>query len=132
MNLAYQIQVGVYKQNHVCTADRGTILLMLYQGAIDFLKKAKIHLNEGDMGAKGTAVSQAHAIISEFLSSLNHQVGGELSQKLEDLYRFMLDQLMQAHLGNDSKPLDDVIALLETLQAGWQAAVVQARQDGVL
>jgi flagellar protein FliS len=132
MNLAYQPQVDTYKRNQVYTADRGTVLLMLYQGAIDFLKKAKERLGEGDLAGKGTYISKTHAIISEFIGSLNHDVGGELSHKLEDLYRFMLDQLMRAHVGNDSKPLDDVIDLLETLQQGWQQAVPQARQEGVL
>lgn len=135
MNLAYQsqfAQVEVYKRNQVYIADRGTVLLMLYQGAIDFLKKAKERMSEGDMAGKGTFISKTHAIISEFITSLNHDVGGDLAQKLEDLYRFMLDQLMQAHVGNDSKPLEDVIALLENLLEGWQAAVVQARQDGVI
>ncbi|HEY2990949.1 MAG TPA: flagellar export chaperone FliS [Candidatus Binatia bacterium] len=132
MNLAYQPQVNAYKRNEVLTADRGTVLLMLYQGAIDFLKKAKERMGEGDMAGKGTYISKTHAIISEFISSLNHEIGGELSRTLEDLYKFMLDQLMQAHVGNESKPLDDVIALLETLKEGWQGAVVQAREQGVL
>jgi flagellar protein FliS len=132
MNLAYQTPARAYRQNHVYTADRGTILLMLYQGAIDFLQKAKSALSEGDLAAKGTYVSKAHAIISEFLSSLNHEAGGDLSQKLEDLYRFMLDQLMEAHLSNDERPLEVAISLLETLKEGWEGAVVQARQEGLL
>lgn len=132
MNLAYQALVRAYRQNHVYTADRGTILLMLYQGVIDFLKKAENSLNEGDLSSKGTYVARAHAIISEFLSSLNHEAGGDLSQKLEDLYRFMLDQLMEAHLSNDERPLGVVISLLETLKEGWEGAVVQARQKGII
>jgi flagellar protein FliS len=132
MNPAYQAQLQTYKENAYYTADQGTILLMLYQGAIDFLKKATDCLNEGDRAGKSTYISKTHAIISEFISSLNHDVGGDLSRKLEDLYRFMLDQLMQAHIGNDPKPLNDVISLLETLQAGWQGAVIQARQQGLL
>jgi flagellar protein FliS len=132
MNLAYQPQVNAYKRNEVYTADPGTVLLMLYQGAIDFLKKAKERLGEGDLAGKGTYISKAHAIISEFISSLNHDVGGDLSRNLEDLYRFMLDRLVQAHVGNDSKPLDEVVSLLETLQQGWQQAVPKARQEGVL
>jgi flagellar protein FliS len=132
MNVAYQSQAQVYQRNHYYTADRGTVLLMLYQGAIDFLKKAKSRLNEGDLEAKGAYIAKAHAIISEFLTSLKRDADSDLPRKLEDLYRFMLDQLVQAHLGNDSKPLDDVISLLETLLEGWQGAVVQARKEGLL
>jgi flagellar secretion chaperone FliS len=132
MNVAYQPQVQTYKRNQFYTADRGTVLLMLYQGAIDFLKKAKERLEEGDMAAKGSFISKAHAIISEFITSLNHDVGGDFSRNLEDLYRFMLDQLMEAHVGNDPKPLDNVIGLLAGLQDAWQQAIVKARQEGVL
>lgn len=132
MNAAYQTQLDTYKRNTYYTADQGTILLLLYQGAMDFLKKAIDRLDEGDCVGKSTYISKAHAIISEFVSSLNHDVGGDLSRTLEELYRFMLDQLMQAHIGNDAKPLRDVIALLETLQSGWKDAVVQARQQGLL
>jgi len=132
MNVAYQSQAQVYQRNQYVTADRGTVLLMLYQGAIDFLKKAKSRLNEGDLEAKGTYIAKAHAIISEFLTSLKRDADSDLPRKLEDLYRFMLDQLVQAHLSNDSKPLDDVISLLETLLEGWQGAVIQARKEGLL
>jgi flagellar secretion chaperone FliS len=132
MNVAYQPQVQIYKRNQFYTADRGTVLLMLYRGAIDFLKQAKERMEQNDVAGKGMFISKAHAIISEFITSLNHDVGGEFSQKLEDLYRFMLDQLMGAHVGNDAKPIDDVIGLLEGLEQAWQQAVVKARQEGVL
>jgi flagellar protein FliS len=132
MSTAYQPQVAAYKRNQYYTADRGTVLLMLYEGAIEFLQRAKERMGEGDVAGKGNYISKSHAIVSEFIGSLNHEVGGELSRKLEDLYRFMLDQLVEANVSNDAKPLDNVIALLQTLQQGWQGAVTQARQDGLL
>ena len=105
---------------------------MLYQGAIDFLKCAREHLEKGEMADKGVYISKAHAIITEFLCSLNVDVGGDVARNLEKLYRFMLDQLMEAHLGNDSKPLDTVIHLLSTLKEGWEGAVAQVRKEGLL
>jgi flagellar secretion chaperone FliS len=132
MNTAYQPQVAAYRRNQFYTADRGTVLLMLYQGAIDYLKKARERLDAHDVAGKGTFISKAHAIISEFITSLNHDVGGDVSRNLEDLYRFMLDQLMQAHVGNDARPLDNVIGLLAGLEQTWEQAIIKARQEGVL
>jgi len=132
MNVAYQPQIQTYKRNQFYTADRGTVLLMLYRGAIDFLKQAKERMEQNDVAGKGMFISKAHAIISEFITSLNHEVGGEFSRRLEDLYRFMLDQLLGAHVGNDPKPIDDVIGLLEGLEQAWQQAVTKARQEGIL
>jgi flagellar secretion chaperone FliS len=132
LNTGGHTQVDAYRKNHFYTVDRGTLLLMLYQGAIDFLKHAKEHLEKGEITEKGRCISKAHAIVSEFLSSLNVEVGGDVARNLEKLYRFMLDQLMEAHLGNDPKPLDTVIGLLETLKEGWEGAAVQARKEGLL
>ena len=132
MSTGYQAQVEAYRKNHFYTADRGTLLLMLYQGAIDFLKRAKEHLEKGEMAEKGTHISKAHAIITEFLSSLNVEVGGEVARNLEKLYRFMLDQLMEAHLGNDVRSLETVIGLLGTLKEGWEGAIAKVRKEGRL
>lgn len=132
MNTGGHAQLDVYKKNHFYTVDRGTRLLMLYQGAIDFLKRAKDHLEKGEIAEKGVCISKAHAIISEFLSSLNVEVGGEVARNLERLYRFMLDQLMEAHLSNEVQPLDTVIRLLSTLKEGWEGAVATVRKEGLL
>jgi flagellar protein FliS len=129
MSLANAQQLETYKRNQFHTADKGTLLLMLYQGAIDFLKRAKEHMAAGQIGDKGLYISKAHAVIAELLSSLDLEVGGDLPRSLRSLYGFMMDQLMDAHLGNKVQPIDDVIALLSTLREGWEGAVAQARKE---
>jgi flagellar protein FliS len=132
MVLSHALQLDAYKKNQFYTADKGTLLLMLYQGAIDFLRRAKGHIEKGQIGDKGIYLSKAHAIIAELLSSLDSQAGGDLARSLEALYRFMMDQLMDAHLSNDVKAIDDVLSLLSTLKEGWEGAVAQARKEGSL
>lgn len=124
-------RLETYKKNQFYTADKGTLLLMLYQGAMDFLQRAKGHLENGQIAEKGIYLSKAHAIIAELLSSLDFTVGGDLARSLEALYRFMMEQLMEAHLGNDAKPIDDVLSLLRTLKEGWEGAVAAARREGL-
>ena len=104
---------------------------MLYQGAIDFLRRANAHVKKGQMAEKGIYISKAHAIICELLSSLEKDGGGDLVQTLEALYRFMLEKLMEAHISNNTKIIDDVISLLHTLKEGWDGAVAQVRKEGV-
>jgi flagellar protein FliS len=129
MSVAYAQQLDTYKRNQFYTADRGTLLLMLYQGAIDFLRRAKGHLENGQIADKGVYISKAHAIIAELLNSLDVEAGGDLSRSLGSLYGFMLDQLLEAHVGNKTKPIDDVISLLSTLKEGWEGAVAQVRKE---
>lgn len=126
MNFARHLQT--YRENQFHTADAGTILLMLYQGAIDFLNQAKTHLENGNIAEKSRLISRAHAILSELLVSLNHEVGGEVARNLESLYLFMLEQLTTANLQNDPKPLEMVVSLLVTLKEGWEGAIAAVRK----
>ena len=127
---AYALQLDTYKKNQFYTADKGTLLLMLYQGAIDSLRRATGHLNNGQIAEKGACISKAHAIVFELLSSLDKEAGGELANTLEALYQFMLEQLMAAHISNNAKLIEDVISLLLTLQEGWEGAVARVRKEG--
>lgn len=128
MSLNSVRHLQAYRQNQVTTADPGTILLMLYQGTIDFLRQAKTSLERRDMAEKGRCITRALAIISELLTSLNFEIGGEMARNLESLYLFMLEQITAANVGNDPKPLDDAIALLSTLKEGWDGAVAAERK----
>src|SRR5262245_32204376 len=98
-----------YRRNQVYTADPGSITLLLYQSAIDFLSQAKAGLERGDLAEKGRCINRALAIIAEFLTSLNFEVGGEVAHNLESLYLFMMDHITTANVTNDAKPLEDTI-----------------------
>lgn len=108
--------------------DKGAILLMLYNTAIELLEEAKTALECSDLAAKGVHIAQAHAILSELLASLDFEIGGELARNLESLYLFMLDQLMVAHINNDPKALDTVISILRPLYVSWEGAIAAERQ----
>ena len=121
-------QLQAYKENQFTTTDPCTVLLMLYQGTIDALKRAKEHMLTGKMAEKGKEILRANDIINEFLIALDYEVGGELAHNLEGLYRYMLDQILVANVKNEPQPLDTVISLLRTLQSGWEEAVMVQRK----
>jgi flagellar protein FliS len=126
MNAAEKSQSNA--AGRVDIGDKGAILLMLYNTAIELLEEAKTALECGDLAAKGVHIAQAHAILSELLASLDFEIGGELAQNLESLYLFMLDQLMAAHINNDTKALDTVISILRPLYVSWEGAIAAERQ----
>jgi flagellar protein FliS len=116
-----------YKSTAVQTASREQLLLMMYAGAIKFIKLAKNAIAEGDIAAKGVNIGRAHDIVSELNNTLDHSVGGQISSNLEQLYMFMIDQLFLANLNNDPEPLDVVQNLLQTLCDGWREAIKQLK-----
>src|SRR5271155_1957438 len=121
-----------YKQTAVKTANRGQIVIMLYEGAIQNVKKATIAVEKKDIKTKGVAIGKAHDIINELLNTLDTEVGGKVAQDLDRLYNFMIEQLLKANLESSKEPLQSVQKLLETLLDGWRGAVEQVNKSGGL
>lgn len=121
-------QIQAYKNTQLTTTDPGTMLLMLYRGTIDSLRRAKECMIAGKMAEKGTEILRANDIINQFLAALDYEAAPELAQNLEGLYRYMLDQILIANVKNETQPLDTVISLLMKLLSGWEEAVVAQRK----
>jgi flagellar protein FliS len=121
-------QLQTYKENQITTTDPGTVLLLLYQGAIDALNRANAFMAAGNMADKGKQILKANDIINQFIASLDFEVGGDLAHNLDGLYRFMLDQILVANARNDPQPIATVVSLLSTLKSGWEEAVASQRK----
>jgi flagellar protein FliS len=124
-------QLRAYKETQITTTDPGTVLLLLYQGAIDALNRGAAFMAAGNMADKGKQILKANDIINQFIASLDFEVGGELAHNLEELYRFMLQQILIANANNDPKPLTTVVSLLSTLKSGWDEAIASQRKRAI-
>ncbi len=113
--------ISAYRENAVATQPRGRIVVMLYDGAVRFLKRALCEMGEGKHTEKGQSINKAAAIIEELNFNLDMKAGGEIAANLRRLYLFMLRRLNQAHVHNDPGMVREVIRLLEELNAGWKA-----------
>lgn len=126
--MANNFGASQYKQMAIKTANRGQLLLMLYEAAIQNVKKAAIAVDKKDMAVKGASIGKAHDIINELLNTLDFDVGGNIAQDLERLYNFMIEQLVHANLENSKNRLESVQKLLENLLSAWREAVDQVNK----
>ncbi len=115
--------INQYQQNHISTASPEQLLLMLYDGAIRFTRRAISGVEKNKPELRRSGVSRAMAIISEFSDSLNHEIGGVIAEDLDALYDFMIRELTSANLHNDVKKLRVVEKLLMELRQTWGEAV---------
>lgn len=126
MNDAYK----KYKANAVQTASKEKLLLMLYEAAIKFTKLAIKACEEKNIAERGYNIGRAFDIVNELNNSLNHNIGGDLTKRLESLYMFITDQLVQANISGKAKPLQDALRILEVLNDGWVQAVEKIKKEG--
>ncbi|MFW6251862.1 MAG: flagellar export chaperone FliS [Halanaerobium sp.] len=113
-----------YKQMQIKTASPGKLLLMLYQGAVKFMKLAKKNIREGKIEESHNNIIKAQNIILELQSTLNKEQGGEIALQLERLYDFIYRELIKANLNKNTRHLDNVIPLVEELFAAYKEIVI--------
>lgn len=127
MKSAYQ----KYKNTSVQSASREKLLLMLYEAAIRFIKKAIKAIEDKDIAERGVNIGKAYDIFMELNNTLDHQSGGEIANNLEQLYMFITDKLTQANIKGDAEALKSVLKITETLYAGWVEAIESLKKEEI-
>ena len=97
------------------------VVLMLYDGAINFLNKAIAYAGEGgDTKKKNRYTQKANEIIVGLDSILDSTAGGDVTKNLKLLYAFMNRHLIEAAANGNTTGLTEVIHMLSDLRESWQ------------
>ena len=111
-------QVGL--ETGINSASPHGLILMLYDGGIEAIRKAKIYLEMQDIEMKSKSVDKALRIINDGLAaSLDLNAGGALAERLRALYEFIAKELILANSANSVERMDACITLLEDLRSAW-------------
>jgi len=118
-----------YQTNQIQTASPEKILIMLYDGAIQFLNKAKKELENKNIQEVHNNILGAQKIISEFMNTLDMEIGGATAVNLYNLYEYMHFRLVQANIKKDVTMVDEVLVHLKDLKATWEEAIKIANKE---
>jgi flagellar protein FliS len=118
-----------YRQTLVQTADRGQLLLIVYNAAIRFTREAQEKIRQQDIAGKGQKIDKAYAAVAELRKTLDMEQGKEIARSLDRLYGFLLRQITLANIRNDAQALDIVVQILEDLRSAWEEVVKKHRAE---
>ena len=108
-----------YSKTDVNTSDQLTLIIMLYEGLLRFLKKAMIKIEENDVEAAHIYFVRSKEIVNELLSTLHAEKGGDIGNNLRELYLYMFRRIVEANLKKDMEISKDVYQVAKTLHEGW-------------
>lgn len=120
-----------YQQNSVTTASPEKILIMLYDGAIQFLNKAKVAMQNNDIQEIHNNIVGAERIIAEFMNTLDIEAGGDVAKNLYGLYEYLNHRLIHANIKKDMNALEEVLRHLKELKNTWEQAIKIAAREKV-
>jgi len=124
--------LGQYRQASVETADRGQLIIMIYDHCIKWCGIAKEALEAGQLARKAEACHKVEAGLSELLTALDMEKGGEVAKNLWRLYDFYSHHIHEGNMKNIAKNFTEVADMMGQLRESWQKALGQVRQDRTL
>jgi len=110
-----------YLEAEVLSADPVKLVRMLYRGAVDSVRAARRHVEQGEIRERSREINRAWSILQELAGSLDHSEGAEISRRLAGLYGYMQGRLIEANIKQSARPLEEVEVLLVTLTEAWQS-----------
>jgi len=116
-----------YAESSVLTASPGQLVVMLYDGAIRFLRQSAEHMRAGDRERARERMRRAEAVIDELNGTLDMSYG-EVAERLRAIYLFSKRRLIRANLDFDPAKVDGVARMLAELRDAF-AQVVERTSD---
>ena len=113
--------ISAYQDSTITTQSNERLIVLLYDGAIKFMKLAVQELEAGNFQTKGKYIIKAQDILNELNAVLDMNTGGEIAQNLRKLYLFMNRRLSEANSERNPQKIRDVIQLMEELNQSWKA-----------
>lgn len=121
--------VKQYQRNEVETATPEKILILLYDGAIQFLNKAKIAMEQKNIPEIHNNIIGCENIILEFINTVDVENGGDFALRIKALYEYFYNTLVQANIKKDISKIDEVLKHLIELRATWKQAIAMANSQ---
>ena len=116
-----------YLENKIRHATQADLVLMLYEGALNFLNQLRNAILEKNYTVKDDAYYRVQAILQELQNGLNMQEGGEIATSLGSLYAFMLKHLFEANNNSDVQAVESISVMLQELREAWETAMKEQK-----
>jgi flagellar secretion chaperone FliS len=125
----YSTAKQAYTESSVLTAPPERLVVMLYDGAIRFLRQAGMAMRNDNRDIALVRIQRAEAIINELNVSLDMSQG-EISRQLRSIYLFSKRHLTEALIERDPDKVDEVVKLLSELREAWHQVAGQVTAAG--
>lgn len=119
----YNKYIKQYQASNVNTATPEKLMIMMFDGALQFLQKAKVAIAEGNLKERSQNIDGARKIIRELMRTIDLENGNDVSKQLFKLYNKMAMNLIKANVQRNAALIDIVIEDVSNIRWGFQKAI---------
>lgn len=119
-NDSYDSYRSVDLEARAASANPYELVLILFDGLLDELARARGHIEHKRYQQKGASLEKCLNILNGLSSALDYEAGGEVVQGLARLYDYCIYRLSDVSVSLSLEGLDEVVQLLHVLREGWE------------
>ncbi|MDQ8201539.1 flagellar export chaperone FliS [Pelagicoccus sp. SDUM812003] len=112
-----------YKRAAILSASPERLILMLFDGALDAMRRSLEGFQISDFKKRNEIISnnliKAQNIFVELQGSLRMDKGGEFAERMYALYDFYNQKLNEANFNKKKEPIQIVIKLVTDVRDAW-------------
>ncbi len=123
MTAGYQ----AYHHNAVATAAPEQLVVMLFDGALRFSRRAIAAFEAGQRPQATQFVSRVTSIVNELNATLDIEAGGDIARNLRSIYGFVNRHLVDAVRESDPRRVREAANLLAELREAFAEAAKEVR-----
>ncbi|WP_446897241.1 flagellar export chaperone FliS [Clostridium sp. LBM24168] len=111
-----------YKTNSINYASKDQLLLMLVDGAVKYAKIGRQAIADKDIKKAHENITRTEDIFYELIATLDISKAPQWGTNLMNVYRFIVEKLIQANMKKDLKIMDEIVPLVENVRNMWNEA----------
>ncbi|MGY4534366.1 flagellar protein FliS [Pseudomonas sp. TE3786] len=120
LNDGYDSYRSVDLEAKAASASPYELVLMLFDGLLDELARARGHIEGKRYQQKGRSLEKCLNILNGLNGALDYEQGGELVHGLARLYDYCIYKVSDVSVSLSLADLDEVVRLLGVLREGWE------------
>lgn len=119
-----------YQNTDIATADRGKLILMIYDHCLKWCNAAIDAVGRNDIESRTKAIFKVQDGITELQCALDFEKGGEVAKNLQRLYDFYNRHLSDANIKNSAQNIEEVKTMMSSLREAWVQCFENVRKTG--
>ena len=129
--MAYERITREYQKNAVNGSSPLQLVVMLYEGAIRFVRESISAIESKDFDRKRQSIDRAVAIVQHLHGTLDMDRGQKVATDLNRLYGYITTRILEGSAKLETAPLKEVVKLLNVLLAGWEELVNKEQNNTI-
>jgi flagellar protein FliS len=116
-----------YQESAVCGATPIQLVVILYDAAIEDIRRALAAMKTVDIEARAAALRHALLVLQQLQGTLDFEKGGTAAKQFEQFYNLIRAKLLEAQMRNSCQLMQQQVQFMVEVRDCWMQAEAQLK-----